>query len=110
MASLVGAGERVDIPQLLQRWVKVPAKDAGRRQRLPVAGAEQEPILAFPSKLLQHGGDRWMKVDLARSARCLEPLFDFAMTHLLLNADGQEVRGDVLVRSLRQDQRGCGVP
>jgi hypothetical protein len=26
MASLVGAGERVDEPQLLQRWVKVPAQ------------------------------------------------------------------------------------
>ena len=38
-----------------------------------------------------------MKVDLARSARCLEPLFDFAMARLLLNAYGQEVLGYMLV-------------
>lgn len=37
-----------------------------------------------------------MKVDLARSARCLKPLFDFAMARLLLNAYGQEVRGYML--------------
>ena len=29
VACLVGAGERVDEPQLLERRVKVPAKDAG---------------------------------------------------------------------------------
>jgi hypothetical protein len=29
VACLVRAGERVDEPQLLQRRVKVPAKDAG---------------------------------------------------------------------------------
>jgi len=29
VACLVGAGERVDEPQLLERQVKAPAKDAG---------------------------------------------------------------------------------
>lgn len=58
---------------------------------------EQEAGLAFSSKLLEHGGDLWMKIYLPRSARCLEPLFDFAMARLLINAYGREVSRDVLV-------------
>jgi hypothetical protein len=38
-----------------------------------------------------------MKVDLPQSGGSLEPFLDLAMAGLLLDADGQEVRGDMLV-------------
>jgi hypothetical protein len=38
-----------------------------------------------------------MKVNFPKSTRCLEPFFYFAMANLLLDTDGPEVGGDVLI-------------
>ena len=77
--------------------MKVPASDVGGSNRLPVPGAEEEPSFAPANELLQHGRDHRMKVNLSICTRCLEPFFDFAMANLLLDTDGPEVGGDVLI-------------
>jgi hypothetical protein len=97
VASLVGAGEWIHEPQLLQRRMKVPANDVRRGKRFPVPGAEQKPCLAPMNEFFQHFRDRRMEIHLSNSARCLEPFFDLALANLLVDADGPKIRGDVLV-------------
>src|ERR1035438_6696463 len=97
VACLVVASHPVGEPQFLQGWVKVPAEDVGGAQWPSSAGLEQEPALPISGKFLESSGDLRVKIDFPKCACGLEPLFDLAMACLLLDADRQEVRGDVLV-------------
>jgi hypothetical protein len=48
-------------------------------------------------ELLEQISNRWVKVNLAKTVRCLEPLFDSAVVNSLFDEDGQKIWRDVLV-------------
>lgn len=62
-----------------------------------MSSAEQEARRSIANKLFQENGNRRVEVNLAKTVRGFEPLFDPTVMNLLMNEDGQEVRRDMLV-------------
>src|SRR5438132_10532233 len=81
------------------------------RDRLSHSSTKEKTSLSVANELLENRGNRWVKIDLAKAVRRLEPLLDFAVSNLLLNVEGQEVGRDVLIdldTEHLSDSQTCG--
>jgi hypothetical protein len=67
------------------------------RVQFAIAGTKEESRPALTDVLLQESSDGWMKVYLPECARRFKPLFNLAVTYLLLDGERREIGSDVLV-------------
>jgi hypothetical protein len=97
VASFVRPGYRIHVFEFFQRLMQMAADYICGRDGFSLSGAEKETSLAVANELFEKAGDRRMKIDLTKAVRRFEPVLDLAVTNLLIDGEGQEVRRDVLI-------------
>ena len=58
---------------------------------------KEESCLAVANEPFEHCGNRRVKIDLTIGIRGLEPMLYLSTANFLLDAEGQEIGGDVFI-------------
>ncbi len=91
-ACLVTAGKFVHKSKLVQRRVQMAPQDVGFKKRRSVFRLKQKPGLAISHERVEQVSYPRVQVYLAIRRICLDALFDLALSRLLPDADGPEIR------------------